>query len=316
MDMIYLLAGLCALIAGGELLVRGAVGAAVRWGVSPMLIGLTLVGFGTSSPELAASIQGALAGAPGLAVGNVVGSNIANLLLILGAAAVIAPIAVPRGALMRDGGALAVASMVCAIVVIGGTLGRGAGALLVAGLAAYLIVTIWAERRQSRATPIYAAEAEMAGPVPTSLFASLGLFAVGLVLIILGAQGLVTGAVALAGQLGLSDAVIGLTVVAIGTSMPELVTSVIAARKGEGAVAFGNVIGSNIFNILGILGVTALVKPMEVPAQIAQVDIWVMLAATALMAWMARSGWMLSRREGAALLALYGAYMVWLLAIA
>jgi cation:H+ antiporter len=316
MDLIYLLAGLCALIAGGELLVRGAVGAAVRWGVSPMLIGLTLVGFGTSAPELAASLQAALAGAPGLAVGNVVGSNIGNLLLILGAAAVIAPIAVPRGVLMRDGGALALASVVCAVIVIGGTLGRGAGALLLAGLVTYLLGTIRAERRQARAAPVYEAEAAMAGPVPASLGASLGLFALGLVLIILGAQGLVTGAVTLAGKLGLSDAVIGLTVVAIGTSMPELVTSVIAARKGEGAVAFGNVVGSNIFNILGILGATALVKPLEVPAQIAQVDIWVMLAATALMAWMARSGWMLSRREGVALLVLYGVYMVWLLAVA
>ena len=312
MDMILLLAGLCALIAGGELLVRGAVGAALRWGVSPMLIGLTLVGFGTSAPELAASVQAALAGAPGIAVGNVVGSNIANILLILGAAALIAPIAVPRGVLLRDGGMLALASVACAVIVVGGSLGRGAGVLL-AGLTAYLLGTIWAERRQSRATPVYVAEAEMAGPVPASLAASLGLFGVGLVLIVMGAHGLVTGAVALAAALGMSDAVIGLTVVAIGTSMPELVTSVIAARKGEGAVAFGNVVGSNIFNILGILGATALVKPLAVPGQIAQVDIWVMLAATALMALMARSGWILSRREGAVLLALYAGYMTWLL---
>lgn len=315
MDMIILLAGLCALIAGGELLVRGAVGAAMRWGVSPMLIGLTLVGFGTSTPELAASVQAALAGAPGLAVGNVVGSNIANLLLILGTAAVIAPIAIPRGVLLRDGGVLALASVACAVIVIGATLGRGVGAALLVGLLAYLLGTIWAERRLSRATPVYAAEADMTGPVPASLGVSLVLFLVGLALIVLGAQGLVTGAVALAGKLGLSDAVIGLTVVAIGTSMPELVTSVIAARKGQGAVAFGNVVGSNIFNILGILGATALVKPLEVPARFAQLDIWVMLAATALIVWMARSGWTLSRREGAVLLGLYGVYMVWLLAV-
>lgn len=149
--------------------------------------------------------------------------------------------------------------------------------------------------------------------MPASLILSLALFLAGLVLIVLGAQGLVTGAVGLAAALGVSDAVIGLTVVAIGTSMPELVTSVIAARKGQGAVAFGNVVGSNIFNILGILGVTALVRPLQVPAQIAQVDIWVMLAATALMVMMARSGWRLNRGEGAALLALYAGYMAWLL---
>lgn len=313
MDMIFLIAGLCALIAGGELLVRGAVGAALNWGVSPMLIGLTLVGFGTSSPELAASVQAALAGAPGIAVGNVVGSNIANILLILGAAAVIAPIAVPRGVLLRDGGMLALASVACAVIVVGASLGRGAGAVLLAGLMAYLLGTIWAERRQARATPVYAAEAEIGGPVPASLILSLALFLAGLVLIVLGAQGLVTGAVGLAAALGVSDAVIGLTVVAIGTSMPELVTSVIAARKGQGAVAFGNVVGSNIFNILGILGVTALVRPLQVPAQIAQMDIWVMLAATALMVMMARSGWRLNRGEGAALLALYAGYMAWLL---
>ncbi|SLN48881.1 Inner membrane protein YrbG [Pseudoruegeria aquimaris] len=313
-DFGLVLAGLIGLVVGGELLVRGAVAAARRAGLPPMVIGLTLVGFGTSSPELVTSLQAAFAGAPGIAIGNVVGSNIGNSLLILGVAAAMAPIAVNPAALKRDGGVLLLATALCVAAVLWGSIGRLAGGGFVLMLAAYLTYTLIVESRAG-ATPageMYAAEA---GAVPTAdmpLGRALALTGAGLLVTILGARFLVTGAVEIAAALGLSEAVIGLTIVAIGTSLPELVTSVIAVRKGEGEVALGNVIGSNIFNLLGILGITALVHPLAVPPEIAAQDVWVLCATTALLLLFARSGWRVARREGLVLLALYGAYM-WVL---
>lgn len=313
MDILLVAGGFVALMVGGEFLVRGAVSLARRIGISPMIIGLTLVGFGTSAPELLTSIQAALAGSPGIAVGNVVGSNIANILLILGVSAMIAPVLVDPAAFRRDGAVLIAASILCTAIVLSGALGRGAGALLLAGLVTYVGLTIWFERRRhSAAAALYEAEAEsMTVPDSTPLVAWIH-FAGGLVVTLLGARLLVSGAVGLATDLGVSDAVIGLTVVAIGTSMPELVTSIVAARKGHGDVAFGNILGSNIFNILGILGTTALVKPLAVPASIGNFDIWVMLAATALLVVTAVSGWRITRTEGTIMLGSYVSYLAWL----
>lgn len=306
--------GLVGLILGGEMLVRGAVSAAQAFRISPMVIGLTIVGFGTSSPELVTSLQAALSGSPGLAMGNVVGSNIGNILLILGLAALLGPIAVAPRALRRDGTVVVLAALACLAVVLLGEVGRLGGGLLVLGLVAYLTATFALERRDSAAAALYAAEAEMVpGPAPARLVPALLILAAGLAVILFGARTLVSGAVTLAEAAGISETVIGLTIVAVGTSMPELVTSVIAVRKGQGDVALGNVLGSNIFNILGILGVTALVQPMRVPPEIAALDIWVMLAATALLVVFARTGWRVGRREGAVMLALYAAYLAWLL---
>ncbi|MEE4120067.1 MAG: calcium/sodium antiporter [Paracoccaceae bacterium] len=307
--MAYLLVagGLVALLVGGDLLVRGAVGVARRLDVPPLVIGLTLVGCGTSAPELATSLQAALGGAPGIAAGNVVGSNVANVLLILGLAALIRPIAVDGHAFRRDGSALLLATVLGIALMLTGTLWRWHGAVLVLGLAAFLYATV------RRPGPVAAPDArdvvEMVERT-SSLWRAGLFFALGLALVLGGARALVTGGVEIAAALGVSEAIIGLTIVAAGTSLPELVTSVIAARRGEGDVAFGNVVGSNIFNLLGILGVTALVTPLPVDARILQVDVWAMAAATALLVAAAVTGWRVTRAEGAGLLALYAGYLV------
>ena len=308
MHYLLIAAGFATLLLGGEVLVRGAVGVARRAGLPPLVIGLTLVGFGTSMPELLTSVNAALVGAPGIAVGNVVGSNVANILLILGVAALMAPIAVDRAAFRRDAASLILATLLAGALLATGALGRTAGLILVAGLAAFLFATL-------RSGGGIAEPDEAEGPMPGRA-ASWALFGGGLAFVILGADLLVRGATGLARDLGVSEAVIGLTVVAVGTSLPELVTSVVAARRGQAGVAFGNVLGSNVFNLLGILGATALVAPIAVPAQIVAVDLWVMAAATAALVGFAVSGWRISRREGAALLLAYAAYLGWLAAAA
>jgi|AntAceMinimDraft_1070359.scaffolds.fasta_scaffold00156_21 cation:H+ antiporter len=311
-DVVLLGLGFAALIAGGELIVRSAVSIAQRLHVSPMIIGLTLVGFGTSTPELVTSIEAALIGSPGIAVGNVVGSNIANILLILGVAASIAAIRVTPSDFWRDGSVLAVVSVICAAVVLSGTLDRMVGMILIVCLMAYLVGIVMLERRRrTGGQGVYVAEAAVLTPLAARPVVVGVVFVAGLVLTILGAKLVVGGAVSIAAGLGVSEAVIGLTVVAIGTSMPELVTSALAARKGQSDVAFGNIIGSNIFNVLGILGVTAIVQPLTVPASIAAFDIWVMLAATLLLFCVTVTGWRVSRREGVLLLSAFAAYILY-----
>lgn len=307
--------GLFGLIVGGELLVRGAVSSAKSFGISPMVIGITLVGFGTSSPELVTSLQAALSGSSGIAVGNVVGSNIGNVLLILGIAALIAPIAVDPKAFRRDGTVVVLATLLCLGAVLWGEVGRLIGAALVLALAAYLGFTLWTEKHSggTPAAAVYESEAETVLGPETPLAVSLILALAGLVITIIGARFLVSGAVTIAQAAGLSEAVIGLTIVAIGTSMPELVTSIIAVRKGEGSVALGNVLGSNIFNILGILGITVLVQPMQIPNEIIRLDIWVLCATTVLLVVFARSGWTISRREGGLFVLAYATYLAVLL---
>ena len=306
---IELVAGLALLVGGGEALVRGATALASRLGVSALLIGLTVVGFGTSTPELVTSLQAAFADAPGIAVGNVVGSNTANALLILGAAALLMPFAVERRAFGRDGPALVLATLAGVGIVLWGSLSRPAGAALVLGLAAYLVYAYRSERAAaSPSAPDAGAAAVHAMRLPPALLWAAG----GIALTVVGARLLVSGAIELAALWGVSDAVIGLTVVAIGTSLPELVTSVVAALRRQGGIAFGNVVGSNHYNILGILGITALVRPIPVPPEIAAVDIWVMLAATAALIAAAVTGWRVSRAEGIVLLAAYGGYVAWL----
>jgi len=311
MTYLTVLAGLVLLVAGGELLVRGAVATALRFGVSAMVIGLTLVGFGTSTPELVTSLEAAFLGAPGIAVGNVVGSNIANILLILGLAAAITPIGVDRATLRRDGTVVLLAALACLAAVLSGAVGRVAGGILVTLLVAYVYYTY-------RHPPPAAAQPEdpalVPGPAPQRLATGLTLFAVGLALTILGADLLVGGAIELARAWQVSDVVIGVTIVAIGTSLPELVTSITAAIRKQPDIALGNIIGSNIFNVLGILGVTALVHPVEVPAAILALDIWAMLGATVLLLVCAATGARLSRGEGGLFLAAYATYLIVLIA--
>ncbi|MCM2563905.1 calcium/sodium antiporter [Lutimaribacter sp. EGI FJ00015] len=309
MTYLELAAGLVLLLLGGDLLVRGAVALAARLGLSPLLIGLTIVGFGTSTPELVTSINAALAGAPGIALGNVVGSNIANIGLILGLAALIAPISVARGEFRRDAVWLLAATLVGLGLAQVGVIGRGAGAGLLVGMAAYLVWAYVSDRRNTAQAVLAPQDTDAVLPRPRHPAVALLLVVGGIAATVWGAHLLVGAAMTLARGWQVPEAVIGLTLVAVGTSLPELATSVMAALRRQGAVAFGNVVGSNIFNLLGILGATALLHPLRVPAGIAAVDVWVMLAATLALIGVAVTGWRIRRAEGAVLLALYVAYI-------
>jgi cation:H+ antiporter len=307
--------GLLLLVAGGDSFVRGSVAIARRLGLSPLLIGLTLVGFGTSTPELLTSLQAALAGSPGIAIGNVVGSNTANILLILGIAALIQPLRTQPAAFKRDGTVVMLAALACLGVVMLGEIGRGAGLALVAALLAYVGYTYVQETRTPDASAaMHEAEAAIE-PRPHRLWLALVFTAGGLLATLLGAKLLVEGAIELAAAAGISETVVGLTVVAVGTSLPELTVSLVAAFRREADVAFGNIVGSNIYNVLGILGITALVTPITVPPEIIALDIWVMLGATVLLLAFAVTGWRVNRLEGGILLTAYAAYMTVLFAL-
>ena len=313
-----LIGGLVLLVAGGDLLVRGAVRVAERLGVSPLVIGLTLVGFGTSTPELVTSVQAALAGSPGIAFGNIVGSNIANILLILGISAMLFPIVVSSSALSRDAMVMLGVAVAFAALSFVMPLGRVVGVIFVAALGAYIYLAFRQEGALSEHGAVYdkAAALEAADPATApgtggrvGLVVPLLLALGGLVLVVLGGRFLVGGAVSLAGSFGISETVIGLTIVALGTSMPELVTSVLAAFKRQSDVAFGNIVGSNIYNILGIGGATVLIEPARVPQEIVTFDNLLMVAASLLLVIFAATGRRISRGEGAVFLAAYLAYL-------
>lgn len=308
--ILLLLAGLVALVAGGEMLVRGSVGTARRLGVSPLLIGLTLVGFGTSMPELVTSLQAALLGSPGIAVGNVVGSNIANVLLIVGLAAVIRPMQVAVAAIRRDTAMMVGAAVLCVLALLWGEVTRWIGGAFVAVLVVYIVGTYLQERRNTLpSAELHAHEAEAVQWPGHTLWLALVVAAIGLGLTLLGARWLVAGAIELARGFGMSETLIGLTIVAVGTSLPELTTSVMAARRGQSDVAIGNILGSNIYNVLGILGITGLVAPIPTPAGILVVDAWTMLATSVLLVVFAATGGRITRLEGSVLLILYAGYV-------
>lgn len=320
--IIEIIGGLFLLLIGGEFLVRGSVQIAREAGVSPLVIGLTLVGFGTSMPELVTSVQAALIGAPGIAIGNIVGSNIANVLLILGISALISPIVCARDCIKRDGSVMVVASLIMLAIAVAGLLGRLHGALLLTALAAYLAYAWRSERanpavRHSDAHGLAFAETGTAVIALPSAVSLRGLMAgattlAGLVILVIGARLLVTSSIQLATAAGVSQTVIGLTLVALGTSLPELATSLVAAYRRHGDIALGNILGSNIFNIFGIAGVTALVEPIAVPAEIMDFDIWVMLASALVLILFGWTGRRISRGEGAIL---FGAYILYVAAL-
>lgn len=306
-----IVAGMALLLGGGEALVRGAVAIARRLGVSPLLIGLTLVGYGTSTPELVASLEAAFVGVPDVALGNVVGSNIANVLLILGVAVLVSPVRIEPSSFHRDAVALTVSAVAAVVLAATGEVGRLAGLILVGLVLLYTVVTYRAEAaKPDEWGAILAAEGELKdGGRPLAPGKAAAFALGGIVATVVGAGLLIDGAVTLARGIGVSELVIGLTLVAVGTSLPELATSLVAAWRGQAELAYGNVVGSNIYNLLGILGITALASPLPVPASLLAFDLPVMLAATAALILFALTGWRIGRREGATLLAGYLLYL-------
>jgi cation:H+ antiporter len=306
--------GLVALVIGAELLVRGASRLAVSFGVSPLVVGLTVVAFGTSAPEMAVSVGSALAGNADLAIGNVVGSNIANVLLILGISALITPLLVDEQIIRQEIPIMIGASALLVVMALDGRIGLVESIVLFALVIAYTVFLVIQSRRASKAV-----QDEFETGIPTSTWDShwavqVALIAVGLVMLVVGADWLVDAAVAFARAFGVSDLVIGLTVVAVGTSMPEIATSIVAAIRGQRDIAVGNVVGSNVFNILAVLGAAGIASGVGLPVSEAarNFDLWVMLAVAFACLPIMITGREIARWEGVVFLAYYAAYTGWL----
>ena len=313
LPFIYLIGGLVLLGAAGEYFVRSAITVAEKLNIPHLIIGLTIIAFGTSLPELMVSIQASMAGQADIAIGNVVGSNIANVLLVLGTAAAISPFTADIGSLRRDGmvmiGASLLLILLAQLTIIPVWVGYGLLGLLIL----YSITVFRMQKAAGEVSEI--ADSVDENAMPGGLFINLVLMVATLAGVIIGAKILISGAVDIARLIGVSEAVIGLTMIAIGTSLPELVVSMIAAFRGHAAMAVGNVIGSNIFNILMILGATASIAPIRFPAEVASRDVWIMLGSSALVIYFMRSNIRMTRPEGIICLALYFGYMVYLYSI-
>jgi len=321
MTFVYLIAGLVLLVAGAEVLVRGAAKLAAQFGIPPLIIGLTVVAFGTSAPETAVSVQAALNGSGDIAIGNVLGSNIANVLLILGVTSLVAPLIVSRQLIRLDVPIMIGASLVTYALAWDGSLSRLDGALLFSAVIAYTAFLIISSRRATAAATADDEFAKEFGldetPKPYASLINAGLVVAGLVLLVTGSNFLVEGAVSLARALGLSELVIGLTVIAIGTSLPELATSILAAIRGERDIAVGNIVGSNIFNLLCVLGLASLVSPnaIGVAANALAFDFPVMIAVALACLPIFFTGYAINRWEGLLFVAYYVAYTVYLVLV-
>jgi cation:H+ antiporter len=317
--ILLFLLGLAALIAGSALLVRGASKMALSFGISPLVVGLTIVAFGTSSPEVAVSVGAVLDGKADIAIGNVVGSNIFNVLFILGASALITPLVVHSQLIRQEVPIMIGASLLLLVLGLDGRLSVWDGALLFALALCYTGFVLVQSRRNNRETKAEFSEefgSPTAGAWDSSIPAQIGLVVTGLVALVYGSEWLVTASVAFAKAMGVSDLIIGLTIVAAGTSMPEVATSIMAAIKGERDIAVGNVIGSNTFNILGCLGLSGLVSGTQgltmAPAVLA-FDIWVMLAVALACLPVLITGREIARWEGTVFLLYYATYVTYLI---
>lgn len=322
-NIVLLVLGVIIVLKGADWLTDGAVNIATRFGVSQMVIGLTIVAMGTSMPEFCVSMVSALKGTPDLAVGNVVGSNTFNTLLIVGCSALVAPIMVKRSSVKRDIPFAVVASLLMLLFCLDGAIGRVDAAVLFAGFCLFMFVTLkYAKTTEEPAAAVAtsgaataaipeASSSEASQASGTSMLKAVVMLVVGLLCLIAGSNMFVDNASFVASSLGVSDAVIGLTIVAGGTSMPELATSIVSAKKGNSDIAIGNVIGSNVFNILMIIGITGLVKPMHI-AGITTLDLIMMLASMLLMWFFCRTTYKVKRWEGAVLTIVYIAYLTWL----
>lgn len=308
-NVIFIILGLVGLFYGGDWLVEGASKIARSFGISSLVVGLTVVAFGTSMPELLVSVSAALRGSSDISMGNVVGSNIANIGLILGVTGIVFPIAIHIGMLRREIPILVLVTASAALMVVDGEVGRFDGVIMIIGLIAFNALMIYLARRdrEELADPVDGEDViEATWPARSREIIRMG---VGLAVLLLGAQLTVNGAVNIARDLGVSELVIGITLVAVGTSLPELATSAVAAMNKQSDIAIGNVVGSNIYNLLGILGATALIKPIHVADKIVYFDGPVMLGFTLLLlplVWNRE----ISRREGIMLLTAYIAFSV------
>ncbi len=312
MDLGWVVLGLALLYFGAEWLVRGSSSLAVRAGISPLVVGLTVVAFGTSAPELVVSVKANLVGQSELALGNVVGSNICNICLVLGVAALIFPLHIKRQVVRREMPILLVVSFVFYWMLRDGMVSVGEAGALAVGIVLYVVFSLRAAKKEPTESGVdgealAAAEKSGFGAVLLDVF----LVALGMVVLVFGADSLVRGGASLASGFGVSEAVIGLTLVAFGTSLPELATSVVAAMKKEGDICVGNAVGSCIFNLLAVIGIAGLFGPLETGG-ITSVDLWVMLGATIVLLPMMAKGMSLARWEGAVLLAAYLGYTTWL----
>jgi cation:H+ antiporter len=313
LDWLHVLAGLALLVAGGEALVRGASGIALLAKVTPAVVGLTIVAAGTSMPEMVVSLQSAIEGSPGIAVGNVVGSNIFNIAAILGLTALIRPLRIQGNTVRLEWPVMMLAAFQFHLLARDASVDRLEGGFLLTALIAFMAYAVWLGRKNATTE-----EKEGFEEIATASFGRTGNTAItfnmvaavaGVGLLAVGSTALVRGAVGVASALGVSDTVIGLTIVAAGTSTPELVTSIVAAWRGRDDIAVANVVGSNIFNVLGIAGTTALVHPLPVPAEILARDNWWMLCASLLLFPLMKTGMQVNRVEGAVLFAGFVAYM-------
>ena len=300
--------GLALLLFSADFMVRGAVGLARRMGVSPLVIGLSVIAIGTSAPELVTPLPATLDGAPDLALGNVVGSTLANMLLILGVAGLLTPVACAPRVVARDGTMVLGATALFVAIAVSGVFVLWHGVILLCGLAGYLYLTYRAEAANAE-TALNSHEAGDVTGVPERVWIGAAYLIGGLVGTILGAKLLVDGGVTVAESLGVSKALIGLTLVAIGTSLPELAIVVVASVRGHSDVALGNVLGSNIFNLLGITGAVAIVAPLPVPDILLSCDIWVLLGVTVLLMPLMLTKGGLSQFGGGLLVFLYAVYL-------
>lgn len=307
---LFLVLGLVSLFAGAEGLIRGASALALKVGIPPIVVGLTVVAFGTSSPELVVSLKAAFLGNSSISLGNVIGSNIANIALILGISALIKPLDVHATVIRREIPIMIGVSLLLILLLLDGKLGFIDGLILVLGIVIYSVLNIVMARKEKsiEVENEFREGLKSRLNVPVSIIMIIG----GLGFMILGANLFVTSAITIAKIIGVSDAIIGLTIVAVGTSLPELITSVVAAYKNESDIAIGNVVGSNIFNILGILGVTALIISVNSNG-ITYVDFGVMLFAALILLPLSKSGFKISRIEGMFLISGYIFYIYYIL---
>jgi len=307
--LIFLVLGLVALFIGAEGLIRGSSALALKIGITPLVVGLTVVAFGTSTPELVVSLKAALIGNSSISLGNVVGSNIANIALILGISAMIRPLDVHANIIRREIPIMIGISILLVLLLIDGELGLVDGIIFVLGIVIYTIVNITMARKEKNAE----VEKEFKEGLKTGLGVPISIVMIvgGLGLMILGANLFVTSSISIAKVIGVSDAIIGLTIVAVGTSLPELITSVVAAYKNESDIAIGNIVGSNIFNILGILGITALIISVS-SSGINYIDFGAMLFAALILLPLSKTGFRITRLEGLFLVLGYAAYIYYL----